>query len=188
MRPRRRAAIKVIAFGLTIIALATLGGAWLQAERGIPNIPFQAKPAPGDEGFEVPTLTAELIAQAEEILASDTRALALLRGSSYTYEPIPVIDSASGSNVLVGVGMLITFEEPISIEGTWLLKHDPAPGDPPGLGPQEVLEYMPDCAAPNGIVRAMALVDSARGKLVQFEPLPVPGFDISFSHCPGGAL
>ncbi len=189
MRHRRAVAIAIVTLGLTIAALATLGRDWLQAEPGPPNIPFRLEPVPGDEEeeFVVPTLTAEQIATAEEILAGDSRASALLRGSSYTYEAIPGIDSDSGSNELVGIGMLITFDPPISIEGIWLLNPVRAPGDPPGLEPQEILEYMPDCAAPNGVVRAIALVDSTQGKLMQLQPLPVPGFDISISHCPGGA-
>ena len=182
----RHPRIVVVAIGVAIMALATLGGTWLQAERGIPNFPFQAKQAPGDEGFVAPTLTAEQIALAEEILASDARAVALLGGSSYTYKPMPVIDSDSGSEGLVGVGMLITFEPPISIEGTWLKKDILAPGDPRGLEPQVILEYMPDCVAPNGIVQAIALVDFRPGKLVQLEPLPSVGFDISFTNCPEG--
>lgn len=190
MRPSIVIPIAVVTIGLAIAFLATPAKDGMQALLGPPDEPLGLEPVPGagDEGFEVPSLTAEEIARAVEILAGDPRANAFLRGKGYTIEEMsPVIDSESGSNEPVGVSMLISLAEPISVEGDWLMKHDPGPGDPPGLGPQEVPVYFPGCAAPNGVREVIALVDLTQGKLVQLEPLGVPGFDVNSYHCQGGA-
>ena len=194
--------IAVVAVGLAIAFLVTPARDGVQALLGPPDEPVGLEPAPppdasinlepiaagaGDEGFEVRRLTAEETARAEEILATDLRAKALLRGEGYTIEEVgPMGDSESGSNEPVGVSMLISVDPAISVEGFWLMKHDPGPGDPPGLGPQEVHVYFPDCAAPNGVRKVIALVYLGLDKLVQLEPLGVPGFDVNSDYCQGG--
>jgi hypothetical protein len=143
-------------------------------------------PGGGEEGFEVPSLTAEQIARAEEILASDPLANAILRGRHYTIDEwAPGIDSESGSNEIVGVSTLISLAEASSVEGTWLMKHDPGPGDPEGSDPQRVFVDFPECAAPNGVLKFFAVVDLTRGQLLQLEPLGVPGFDVGLRYCEG---
>ncbi len=191
MRRSIAVSVAVVAVGLAIAFLATPAKDGVQALLGPPDEPGALEPVPGggDEGFEAPSLTAEQIARAKEILATDPRANALLRGKGYTIEDvIPVIDSESGSNEPVGVTMLITLGRPISVEGFWLMKHDRGPGDPQGLGPQSVSVRFPDCAAPNGVLEFIVLVDltQGKGKLVQLEPLGVPGFDVNRYNCEGG--
>jgi hypothetical protein len=143
-------------------------------------------PGAGEEGFEVPSLTAEQIARAEEILASDPLANAILRGRHYTIDEwAPGIDSEAGSNEIVGVSTLISLAEPISVEGVWRLYHDPR--DPQVSGPEEVLEYYRDCEAPNGVLEIIADVNLKQGKLIVFQPFGVPGFDVNPYHCEAGA-
>lgn len=111
----------------------------------------------------------------------------MLRGEGYTFKEVfPIIDSDSGSNDLVGVAMLISLDRPISAEGTWLLKHDAGPGDPQGSGPKEVPVHYADCAAPDGVSVVIVVFDFANDKLVQLQPLGVPGFDIGNKYCQGG--
>jgi len=149
---------------------------------------FRVGPGPGDEEeqFQVPSLTEQDRARAKAILENDPRARALIRGHAYTItKMIPGIDSATGSNALVGALLSISLDQPISVEGNWVLVYPPGPEDPPDLGNQEVSVYFPDCAAPNGVREIMALVDLVEDKLVQFQPLGVPGFDYRLSYCEG---
>lgn len=150
------------------------------------NAPVGSEPVAGnrDDPFEVPGLTAEEIARAEEALAADPRAKALLNGEDYSFKEVtPVIDSTSESDDAVGVAMLISLDRPISAEGTWLLTHDAGPGDPEGSGPKEVPVHFSACAAPNGVREVIVFVDFANDELVQFEPLGVPGFDVGTKYC-----
>jgi len=182
----RRLAHSVAACALAVGLTTVIGGGWLAAQDGVPDISFREQSAPGDEGYQVPTLTQQQIVQASEVVRKDERALQLLRRSPYTLEPFPVIDSASGSEDVVAVGLMITFENPISIEGVWTYKHDLGPADQDGLRSQDVLEYMPECSAPNGVVRAVAMVDAKQRRLALFEPMSEAGHDIKSRNCAGG--
>ncbi len=180
--------IAVVAIGVVIAFLATPAKDGVQALLGPPEGPTAVEPVPGagQEAFQVPSLTTAQIATAKEILAANPHANALLRGKAYTIEDVsPVIDSASGSSKPIGVSMMISLGRPISIEGFWLMKHDPGPRDPRGSGPQEVSVHFPDCAAPSGVLKAFATVYLTQGKLVSLEPLGVPGFDVGTKYCQG---
>jgi hypothetical protein len=181
--------IAIVAIGVVIAFLATPAKDAVEALLGPPEGPTAVEPVPGagQNDFVVPALTAGQIARAKGILANDARAAALLRGNRYDIEDmVPVMDSASSSSEPIGVSMMISLGRPISVEGFWLMKHDPAPGDAPGSGPQEVSVHYPDCAAPNGVLKAFATVYFTQGKLVVLEPLGVPGFDVGTKYCQGG--
>jgi len=189
MRLYAMIAVAIALVGLSTVVLATPARDGVQALLGPPDAPIGLEPVAGAQGepFEAPGLTAEEIARAEEALATHPRANALLRGQGYTIEESgPVIDSESGSDEPIGVFMMITLGRPISAQGTWLLKHDAGPGDPRGSGPKEVPVDYRDCAAPNGVRVVIVVFDFANDKLVQFEPLGVPGFDVGSKYCQGG--
>ena len=189
MRRYAMIAIAITLVGLATVVLVTPARHGVQALVGPPNEPVGLEPVAGnlEEPFEVPSLTAEEIARAEEALATHPRAKALLRGEGYTFKEVtPVFASDSGSNDPVGVAMLISLGRPISAQGTWLLKHDAGPGDPQGSGPKEVPLQLSDCAAPDGVRVLIVVFDFASDKLVQFEPLGVPGFDVGNKYCQGG--
>lgn len=143
-----------------------------------PPPPTGFTPIGGDEGFEPPTLTAEQIARAEEILAKDPRAQELLGAADHTIQIIPVSDSDAGSAEPVGAAFHISFSESIPVEGLWRDRHIPHPGDPPELRELEagdaVTYHLPACAAPNGVDTVSAIADFRRGELTALFPVAGP--------------
>ena len=167
--------------GPTSMGTATPVRDGVQALTGPPDATVRIEQMPG--GLEAPSLTPEQTARAREILEADPRVKALLRGVGYTIEYAPVRDSASGSNEPMGITMMISPARPISIEGSWLMKHYNGPGEPP----LEVPVHFPDCAAPNGVAKFFVVFFFKYDKLVQIEPLGVVGFDVGTNrYCRGG--
>lgn len=101
-------------------------------------------------GFIPPTLSAEEISRATEILASDTRAASLMGSTPYSIrEPGIALDSNYDK---CGVVLHISMSEPISVEGEW----------PKAGGEQLTLS---SCSAPDGITELMAVIDLNAGEL-----------------------
>ena len=180
-------AIPAVIVVLLITFVGGFVGRGVEGLLGPPDVEIAFKPVPGagENLFAVPTLTPEQIAMAKDILVAHPMANRLLNGNAYSIEAAPVVDSDSeeGAGVVKAISFTISLQRSKSVEGSWLLKHDIRTDGSRGARPQEVPVHMPACAAPNGVTTIIAMVDITEEKVVQLEPLGVPGFDVDIQYC-----
>jgi hypothetical protein len=185
---RPEVAIAAVAAALAVAVLVTpLGSAIAEPFRlraEVAHLASREPPPSGQSGLKVPAPSQEQIARARQVLDSDPRVQALLRGRSYSVQnAAPVVDSDSDDPTLLrGIHFILRLAEPVPVEGMWLLKHDDR------TGPVAVPEFFPTCAAPNGVSMVTALVLLLpEPRLVGFEPLPDPvaGHPVGSRDCGG---
>ena len=118
--------------------------------------------------FEQPVLTESEISFAEEALANDSRAQALLGNTPYEVTQAGVILDADLNKT--GVVLRILMSEPISVEGEW-----------PQRGQDEPL-VLASCNAPDGVTDILAGIDATSGELISLDVGPGQGGELVSFH------